>query len=317
MVVRDFASTRSCQRRMSRSAATIILGDPRSRSRCSAATEARVRIGPVAPADRLASGVTAHTRVILRIGSVSNPYYAASFRFDRFDRCARASPTFASALVDFTQAAGWMKEIDAAVTDFAFSACYKWPARHDPGSRCAYWNLSGNRQFACRTPRRAWFAFDRARVAARLHRRRRRAGRRAALHPGQPRAWAGLRVGERARVRLAASSSLLAIREKRSWGMTAGAAPERIEENPDPQQHAGRSGPPRRQCLHRQPARAGDRRCALCAWHLCLERPRSRAIQLPRVQLHCGRGSHRRRAARGVARLGHLAAQTAPTLAAA
>jgi selenocysteine lyase/cysteine desulfurase len=70
---------------------------------------------------RLAASVDARTRVI----GASAVSYLTGERFDLAALRKLADSVGALLVVDFTQAAGWM-EIDASITDFAFSACYKW-----------------------------------------------------------------------------------------------------------------------------------------------------------------------------------------------
>jgi cysteine desulfurase / selenocysteine lyase len=71
--------------------------------------------------DRILAKVDARTRVI----AVSYVSYLNGERFDLAKLRARADEVGAILIVDYTQAAGYLP-IDAAVADFAFSACYKW-----------------------------------------------------------------------------------------------------------------------------------------------------------------------------------------------
>jgi selenocysteine lyase/cysteine desulfurase len=93
-----------------------------------------LRIAQGTGADRLASCVDARTRVI----GASSVSYLTGERFDLAALRRLADRVGALLVVDYTQAAGWM-EIDASVTDFAFSACYKWLLGMT-GVAVAYWN---------------------------------------------------------------------------------------------------------------------------------------------------------------------------------
>ena len=85
-------------------------------------------------ADRFAAVVDSHTRVI----AVSYVSYLTGERFDLSSLRALADRVGALLIVDFTQAAGYLP-IDAAVADFAFSACYKW-LLGITGVALAFWN---------------------------------------------------------------------------------------------------------------------------------------------------------------------------------
>jgi cysteine desulfurase/selenocysteine lyase len=93
-----------------------------------------LRIAQGTGADRLAGYVDARTRVI----GASSVSYLTGERFDLAALRRLADRVGALLVVDYTQAAGWM-EIDASVTDFAFSACYKWLLGMT-GVAVAYWN---------------------------------------------------------------------------------------------------------------------------------------------------------------------------------
>ncbi len=93
-----------------------------------------LRIANGTGVDRLAASVDARTRVI----GASAVSYLTGERFDLAALRRLADSVGALLVVDFTQAAGWM-EIDAAVTDFGFSACYKWLLGMT-GVAVAYWN---------------------------------------------------------------------------------------------------------------------------------------------------------------------------------
>jgi cysteine desulfurase/selenocysteine lyase len=84
--------------------------------------------------DRFAAHVNHHTRVI----GVSYVSYLTGERHDLHALRALADKVGALLVVDFTQAAGYLP-IDAAVADFAFSACYKW-LLGITGVAIAYWN---------------------------------------------------------------------------------------------------------------------------------------------------------------------------------
>ncbi len=84
--------------------------------------------------DRFATCVDACTRVI----GVSYVSYLTGERRDLAALRTLADKVGALLVVDFTQAAGYLP-IDAAIADFAFSACYKW-LLGITGVAVAYWN---------------------------------------------------------------------------------------------------------------------------------------------------------------------------------
>jgi cysteine desulfurase / selenocysteine lyase len=102
--------------------------------------------------DRLASLVDARTRVI----GVSYVSYLTGERHDLGALRALADKVGALLVVDYTQAAGYLP-IDAAVADFAFSACYKW-LLGITGVAIAYWNRS--RQPAWTPSTAGWYSFE-------------------------------------------------------------------------------------------------------------------------------------------------------------
>jgi len=83
---------------------------------------------------RLAACVDERTRVI----GVSYVSYLTGERHDLAALRVLADKVGALLVVDFTQASGYLP-IDAAVADFAFSACYKW-LLGITGVAIAYWN---------------------------------------------------------------------------------------------------------------------------------------------------------------------------------
>jgi selenocysteine lyase/cysteine desulfurase len=102
--------------------------------------------------DRLASCVDAGTRAI----GVSYVSYLTGERHDLAALRALADKVGALLVVDFTQAAGYLP-IDAAVADFAFSACYKW-LLGITGVAIAYWNRS--RQPGWSPATAGWHSFE-------------------------------------------------------------------------------------------------------------------------------------------------------------
>ena len=85
-------------------------------------------------ADRFAACVSDRTRVI----GVSYVSYLTGERHDLQELRMLADKVGALLVVDFTQASGYLP-IEAAVADFAFSACYKWMLGIT-GVAVAYWN---------------------------------------------------------------------------------------------------------------------------------------------------------------------------------
>ena len=114
-----------------------------------------LRVASGSGADRLAAYVDARTRVI----GVSAVSYLTGERFDLAALRRLADSVGALLVVDYTQAAGWM-QIDAAVTDFAFSACYKWLLGMT-GVAVAYWNRQ--RQPGWTPTTAGWHSIDYAR----------------------------------------------------------------------------------------------------------------------------------------------------------
>ncbi len=96
--------------------------------------QVEIRVARGMAADRLVPLVDARTRVI----GASCVSYMTGERFDLASLRVAADKVGAMLVVDFTQAAGWLP-IDATVTDFAFSACYKWMLG-TTGTAIAYWN---------------------------------------------------------------------------------------------------------------------------------------------------------------------------------
>jgi len=84
--------------------------------------------------DRLAACVDASTRII----ATSYVSYLTGERVNLAALRALADTVGALLLVDFTQASGYLP-IQAAIADFAFSACYKWMLGIT-GVAVAYWN---------------------------------------------------------------------------------------------------------------------------------------------------------------------------------
>jgi cysteine desulfurase/selenocysteine lyase len=101
--------------------------------------------------DRLAACVDARTRVI----GVSYVSYLTGERHDLRALRALADKVGALLVVDFTQAAGYLP-IEAAVADFAFSACYKW-LLGITGVAVAFWNRA--RQPAWSPATAGWHSF--------------------------------------------------------------------------------------------------------------------------------------------------------------
>ena len=84
--------------------------------------------------DRFAACINDRTRLI----GVSYVSYLTGERHDLHALRTLADKVGALLIVDFTQASGYLP-IDAAVADFAFSACYKWMLGIT-GVAAAYWN---------------------------------------------------------------------------------------------------------------------------------------------------------------------------------
>jgi len=101
--------------------------------------------------DRFDACVNERTRVI----GVSYVSYLTGERHDLHALRALADKVGALLVVDFTQAAGYLP-IDAAVADFAFSACYKW-LLGITGVAVAYWNR--DRQPAWSPASAGWHSF--------------------------------------------------------------------------------------------------------------------------------------------------------------
>jgi selenocysteine lyase/cysteine desulfurase len=101
--------------------------------------------------DRFAACVNEHTRVI----GVSYVSYLTGERHDLRALRMLADKVGALLVVDFTQASGYLP-IDAAVADFAFSACYKWMLGIT-GVAVAFWNRA--RQPAWSPASAGWHSF--------------------------------------------------------------------------------------------------------------------------------------------------------------
>jgi cysteine desulfurase/selenocysteine lyase len=102
--------------------------------------------------DRFAACVDARTRVI----GVSYVSYLTGERHDLHALRALADKVGALLIVDFTQASGYLP-IDAAVADFAFSACYKW-LLGITGVAIAYWNRTRQPNWSPVTA--GWHSFE-------------------------------------------------------------------------------------------------------------------------------------------------------------
>jgi cysteine desulfurase/selenocysteine lyase len=88
--------------------------------------------------DRAGKVADVRTRII----AVSQVSYLTGERFDLHALRHAADKVGALLIVDFTQAAGYMPN-EAALADFAFSACYKWLLGMT-GVGVAYWNRARN-----------------------------------------------------------------------------------------------------------------------------------------------------------------------------
>lgn len=95
-----------------------------------------IRVAKGAAPNRLAQQVNSRTRIVC----TSYVSYINGERFDLASLREAADRVGAMLLVDYTQAAGYLP-IQAAVADFAFSACYKW-LLGTTGVAVAYWNKS-------------------------------------------------------------------------------------------------------------------------------------------------------------------------------
>ena len=93
-----------------------------------------IRVARGTAADRHVGLVDGRTRVI----AASCVSYMTGERLDLGVLRAATDRVGAMLIVDFTQAAGWLP-IEAAVADFAFSACYKW-LLGTTGAAIGYWN---------------------------------------------------------------------------------------------------------------------------------------------------------------------------------
>ena len=102
--------------------------------------------------DRFAAQVDERTRVI----GVSYVSYLTGERQDLTALRTLADKAGAMLIVDFTQAAGYLP-LEAAVADFAFSACYKW-LLGITGVAAAYWNR--DRQPAWSPASAGWYSFE-------------------------------------------------------------------------------------------------------------------------------------------------------------
>jgi cysteine desulfurase / selenocysteine lyase len=102
--------------------------------------------------DRFSAHVDARTRVI----GISYVSYLTGERHDLAALRKLADNVGALLIVDFTQASGYLP-IEAAVADFAFSACYKWMLGIT-GVAVAYWNRA--RQPAWSPATAGWFSLE-------------------------------------------------------------------------------------------------------------------------------------------------------------
>ena len=101
--------------------------------------------------NRFIACVDERTRVI----GVSCVSYLTGERHDLHALRALADTVGALLIVDFTQAAGYLP-IEAAVADFAFSACYKW-LLGITGVAIAYWNRERQPSWSPSTA--GWYSF--------------------------------------------------------------------------------------------------------------------------------------------------------------
>ena len=101
--------------------------------------------------DRFAACVDARTRVI----GVSYVSYLTGERHELGALRALADGTGALLVVDFTQAAGYLP-LEAAIADFAFSACYKW-LLGITGVAVAYWNRARQPEWSPASA--GWYSF--------------------------------------------------------------------------------------------------------------------------------------------------------------
>jgi selenocysteine lyase/cysteine desulfurase len=102
--------------------------------------------------DRFAGCVDARSRVI----GVSYVSYLTGERLDLSALRVLADRNGALLVVDFTQAAGYLP-IEASLSDFAFSACYKW-LLGITGVAVAYWNRA--RQPGWSPASAGWYSFE-------------------------------------------------------------------------------------------------------------------------------------------------------------
>jgi len=101
--------------------------------------------------DRFAACVNERTRLI----GVSYVSYLTGERHDLHALRALADKVGALLIVDFTQASGYLP-IDAAIADFAFSACYKWMLGIT-GVAIAFWNRARQPDWSPATA--GWYSF--------------------------------------------------------------------------------------------------------------------------------------------------------------
>jgi selenocysteine lyase/cysteine desulfurase len=111
-----------------------------------------VRVGQGTAPDRLLALVDARTRVI----GASAVSFMTGERLDLAMLRAAADRVGALLVVDFTQAAGWLR-IAADVADFAFAACYKW-LLGTTGIAVAYWNRARQPRWDPSTA--GWYSID-------------------------------------------------------------------------------------------------------------------------------------------------------------
>jgi cysteine desulfurase / selenocysteine lyase len=113
---------------------------------------AELRFVPMAEPEAVARAATGRVRML----AVSHVSYLTGRRFDLPALRRIADAEGALLVVDHTQAAGYLP-IDAALADFAFSACYKWLLGMT-GTAIAYWNRARQPGWAPATA--GWFSVD-------------------------------------------------------------------------------------------------------------------------------------------------------------
>ena len=113
---------------------------------------AELRFVPMAEPEAVARAATGRVRML----AVSHVSYLTGRRFDLPALRRIADAEGALLVVDHTQAAGYLP-VDAALADFAFSACYKWLLGMT-GTAIAYWNRARQPGWAPATA--GWFSVD-------------------------------------------------------------------------------------------------------------------------------------------------------------